>query len=113
MQKDFRKKHDYDDADELHYNALEYTNENIVSLLEHLPMKKVRALDSMSNSYNLTANFTITINNKHKKIQNELQLNDVDLFIRSPINLKQQECLLKKGLWSYENQSCYRYYVNY
>ena len=38
LERDTKKMHDYDDADRLYYDALEYSNDNIVPLLAKLPM---------------------------------------------------------------------------
>jgi hypothetical protein len=39
-------------------------------------------------------------------------MDNVDLFIRAPaFKMKQSECVKNKGLWNYEDESCYKYYV--
>lgn len=39
-------------------------------------------------------------------------INDVDIFIKAPVtSIKQNECAKNKGLWNYENETCYKYYV--
>jgi len=45
LERDTKKMHDYDDADRLYYDALEYSNDNIVPLLAKLPMTKVKSGD--------------------------------------------------------------------
>jgi hypothetical protein len=43
-----------------------------------------------------------------------LNVNDVDLFIRAPAaNLQQKDCVKNKGLWNYDDRTCYKYYVKY
>jgi hypothetical protein len=60
----------------------------------------------------LTANFILEIKSTNSK--KYLHLDNVDIFIRAPsIKIKQNDCVKNKGLWNYEDESCYKYYVFY
>ncbi len=58
----------------------------------------------------MTASFNLNINvDGETKV---LPIEDVDLFIRAPTpKMKQQECVKTKGLWSHDDETCYKYYV--
>lgn len=43
-----------------------------------------------------------------------LKLENINIFIKAEAqNLKQGECVKNKGLWNYENDKCFKYYVFY
>ena len=65
-----------------------------------------------SYSYNLTADFVLEINNTFSS--RRVEVNDVDLFTRAAApKVKQAECVKTKGVWNYEDTTCYKYYVIY
>jgi hypothetical protein len=42
-----------------------------------------------------------------------VEIKDVDLFIRAAApKVKQAECVKNKGVWNYEDTTCYKYYVD-
>ena len=109
LKQDTTKMHQYDDKDEIYYNPLQFTSPNLAPLINNIELTKKKT-DSSSHSYNLTADFTLILDDTFKK--REILLKDIDVFIKAPVtNLKQKECVKNKGVWSYEDDTCYKFYV--
>jgi hypothetical protein len=44
----------------------------------------------------------------------KLPVNDVDIFIRAAApQVRQTECVKNRGLWNYEDSTCYKYFVKF
>lgn len=41
-----------------------------------------------------------------------IQMDNIDIFIRAPSpHVKQSDCVKNKGLWNYEDETCYKYFM--
>lgn len=109
LDKDYSKMHQYEDSDALYYSPFQFGSNNMANLIHNIKLNKKKS-DSSNYSYNLTANIYLELDDTFKT--KNITLEDVDLFIRAPVvKMKHNECVKNKGLWNYEDQTCYKYFV--
>ena len=109
LDKSFIKFNDLSLPQNLYYKPLEFMKNNTVSLLKSINLDKT-LYESSYGGYNLTTKLFLIIDNTFSL--KTLKLEKINIFVKKIIpTLNNEECKIKKGSYSYEDEVCYQYYI--
>ena len=109
LDKSYLKYNTFTGSNKLYYKPFEFIKNNTVSLLRRINLNK-KLYESSYGGYNLTSKLYLSIYNTYSN--KTINLDKIDFFIKKIFpNLAQSECNKDKGSWSYESDTCYKYFM--